>query len=155
LIIIGIILNIVGVIGVIVPALPGVMLNYLALILLYISRGQAAVSIDALIVFGLLTVSVSLLDYVLPLWGAKKYGASRTGIWGAAIGMVTGILFFPPFGIIFGLLIGAFVGELIAGKDQSQAFKAGFATFIGVLSSIVVKLILAIVMTVYFFIHII
>ncbi|MDD3641420.1 MAG: DUF456 domain-containing protein, partial [Atribacterota bacterium] len=127
MIIIGFILNIIGIIGVIVPALPGVVLNYLALILLYLSRGQTAISIDMLIIFGLLTVSVSVLDYILPFLGAKKYGASRTGIWGAAVGMIIGLLFFPPFGIIFGLLIGAFVGELIAGKDQSQAFKAGFA----------------------------
>lgn len=153
LIIIGFILNIVGIIGVVVPALPGVVLNYLALILLYISKGQSAVSIDTLIVFGLLTVSVSLLDYALPLWGAKKFGASRIGIWGAAIGMLLGVIFFPPFGIIFGLLIGSFTGELIAGKNQSQALKAGFATFLGSLTSMVVKLVLAIIMTVYFLIH--
>ncbi|MDD2352464.1 MAG: DUF456 domain-containing protein [Candidatus Caldatribacteriota bacterium] len=153
MIIIGFILNIIGIIGVIVPALPGVVLNYLALILLYLSRGQTAISIDMLIIFGLLTVSVSVLDYILPFLGAKKYGASRTGIWGAAVGMIIGLLFFPPFGIIFGLLIGAFVGELIAGKDQSQAFKAGFATFLGSLTSIVVKLLLAIAMAAYFIIH--
>lgn len=155
MIIIGFILNIIGIFGVVLPALPGVVLNYLALILLYVSRGQAAVSIDTLIVFGLLTVSVSLLDYVLPLWGAKKYGASRMGIWGAAIGMLVGIIFFPPFGIIFGLLVGAFLGELVAGKEQSQALKAGFATFLGSLTSMVVKLLLAVIMTAYFLIHLI
>ena len=155
MIIIGFILNIVGIIGVLLPALPGVVLNYLALILLYVSKGQAAISIDALIVFGLLAISVSLLDYVLPLWGAKRFGASRMGIWGAGLGMIIGIFFFPPFGIIFGLLVGSFAGELIAGKKQSQAFRAGFATFLGSLTSIVVKLILAIVMTVYFLIQLI
>jgi len=123
LIVIGFILNIIGIIGVILPALPGVVLNYSALILLYISKGQAGINIDLLIVFGLLTVLVSSLDYILPLLGAKKYGASRMGIYGSALGMIIGILFFPPFGIIFGLLIGAFLGELIAGKNQSQALK--------------------------------
>jgi hypothetical protein len=68
--------------------------------------------------------------------------------------MLVGIIFFPPFGIIFGLLIGAFLGELIAGKDQSQALRAGFATFLGSLTSMVVKLTLSIVMTIYFFINI-
>jgi len=104
LIVIGFILNIIGIIGVILPALPGVVLNYSALILLYISKGQAGINIDLLIVFGLLTVLVSSLDYILPLLGAKKYGASRMGIYGSALGMIIGILFFPPFGIIFGLL---------------------------------------------------
>lgn len=155
LIVIGFILNIIGIIGVILPALPGVVLNYSALILLYISKGQAGINIDLLIVFGLLTVLVSSLDYILPLLGAKKYGASRMGIWGSALGMIIGILFFPPFGIIFGLLIGAFLGELIAGKDQSQALKAGFATFLGSLTSIVIKLLLAIIMAVYFIVHLI
>jgi uncharacterized protein len=155
LIVIGFILNIIGIIGVILPALPGVVLNYSALILLYISKGQAGINIDLLIVFGLLTVLVSSLDYILPLLGAKKYGASRMGIYGSALGMIIGILFFPPFGIIFGLLIGAFLGELIAGKNQSQALKAGFATFLGSLTSIVVKLLLAIIMAVYFIVHLI
>mgnify|MGYP001079769119 CR=1 FL=1 len=153
LIITGIILNILGIIGIVVPALPGIILNYLALFLLYISRGEEAIGLNALIMFGLLTLLVALLDYILPLAGAKKLGASRTGIIFAVIGMITGMIFFPPFGIFFGLLIGAFVGELIAGKSQSQAFKAGLVTFLGILTSMVVKLMLAVVMTVYYLWH--
>jgi len=155
LIVIGLILNIIGIIGVILPALPGIVLNYIALILLYIAKGEAEFSLRILIVFGIITLLVTLLDYILPLLGARKYGASRIGILGAVIGMLVGILFFPPFGIIFGLLIGAFLGELIAGKEQSQALRAGFATFLGSLTSMVVQLLLAIVMTFYFLIHLI
>ena len=155
LIVIGLILNIIGIIGVILPALPGIVLNYIALILLYIVKGEVEFSLRILIVFGILTLLVTLLDYILPLLGARKYGASRIGVWGAVIGMLVGIIFFPPFGIIFGLLIGAFLGELIAGKEQSQALRAGLATFLGSLTSMVVKLLLAIVMTVYFLIHLI
>jgi uncharacterized protein len=155
LIIIGVILNIIGIIGVILPALPGIVLNYIALILLYIAKGEAEFSLRILIVFGIITLLVTLLDYILPLLGARKYGASRIGILGAVIGMLVGIIFFPPFGIIFGLLIGAFLGELIAGKEQSQALRAGFATFLGSLTSMVVQLLLAIVMTFYFLIHLI
>ena len=153
LIFIGIILNIIGIIGIVVPALPGIILNYLALFLLYISKGEEAIGLSALITFGLLTLLVALLDHILPLAGAKKFGASRTGIIFAVIGMITGMIFFPPFGIFFGLLIGAFVGELIAGKNQSQAFKAGFVTFLGVLTTMMAKLMLAVVMTVYYLWH--
>ena len=153
LIITGIILNILGIIGIVVPALPGIILNYLTLVLLYINRGEGEIGLNALITFGLLTLLVTLLDYILPLVGAKKFGASRTGIIFAIIGMITGIIFFPPSGIFFGLLIGAFAGELIAGKNQSQAFKAGFVTFVGILTSMVVKLMLAVVMTVYYLWH--
>ena len=153
LIIIGIILNIIGIAGVIAPGLPGISLNYISLILLYTAKGEAGFSLQILIVFGVLTFLVLLLDYILPLAGAKKYGASRIGVWGAAIGMLIGIVFFPPFGIIFGLLVGAFTGEMIAGKDQSQALRSSFATFLGTLTSMVVRFILSIIMAIYFFIH--
>jgi len=108
---VGFFLNIIGLIGIVIPALPGIVLNYIALILFYIARGRAEFDLSILIVFGILTVSVTLLDYFLPLLGAKRYGASRMGIWGAVIGMIIGMVFFPPFGIIFGLLIGAFLGN--------------------------------------------
>lgn len=149
----GIILNIIGIIGVIIPALPGVTLNYLALILLYINKGEEVVSLSTIIMFGLLTFLVALLDYILPLAGAKKSGTSRTGIIFAALGMLIGLLFFPPLGIFFGLLIGAFLGELIAGKTESQALKAGMVTFLGILTSMVIKLMLAVVMSVYYIWH--
>lgn len=149
----GIILNIIGIIGVIIPALPGVTLNYLALILLYINKGEEVVSLSTIIMFGLLTFLVALLDYILPLAGAKRSGASRTGIIFAALGMLIGLLFFPPLGIFFGLLIGAFLGELIAGKTELQALKAGVVTFLGILTSMVIKLMLAVVMSVYYIWH--
>lgn len=154
LIFLGIFLNLLGIIGVILPVLPGISLNYISLILLYITKGEENLSLRTLVIFGIITFLVLLLDYILPLAGAKRYGASKTGIWGAAVGMIFGIIFFPPFGIIFGLLIGAFLGELIAGKEHSQALRAGFATFLGSLTSVAVKILLAIVMTVYFLIHI-
>lgn len=153
LLIIGIAINIIGIVGVVVPALPGIILNYISLILLYIVKGEKVVSINTLIIFGLITFTVNLLDYILPYMGAKKFGASRTGIIFASIGMVIGIIFFPPIGIFVGLLIGAFVGELVAGKNESQALRAGLATFLGSIASMVVKLILATIMTVYYIWH--
>ncbi|HPK86865.1 MAG TPA: DUF456 domain-containing protein, partial [Atribacterota bacterium] len=83
LILIGILLNIVGIIGIVIPAMPGIVLNYIALILLYISKGKNVVSLETIIIFGLLTLMVAMLDYILPLLGAKKFGASRMGIAGA------------------------------------------------------------------------
>ncbi|MDD4363110.1 MAG: DUF456 domain-containing protein [Atribacterota bacterium] len=154
LIITGIILNIIGIIGVFLPALPGVVLNYAALVLLYISKKELIFSVNILFMFGFLTIIVTLLDYILPFLGAKKFGVSRSGIWGSLIGMIIGILFFPPLGMIFGLLIGAFLGELLAGKEQSQALRAGLVTFLGVLTSTVVKLVLALAMTIFYFLKI-
>jgi uncharacterized protein YqgC (DUF456 family) len=153
ILVLGIILNIVGIIGVVMPAMPGIVLNFAALILLYIDRGEQAVGLNVLIMFGFLSFLASTLDYILPLLGAKKFGASRSGIGGAVVGMIIGILFFPPIGLFAGLLLGAFAGELLAGKDYSRAFKAGFATFLGSLTSIAVKLTLALVMTFYYLWH--
>ena len=151
--IIGIILNIMGIIGCIFPAMPGIPFNYAALILLNFAKGGNEFSPRFLIVYGLLSVLVLLFDYVLPLIGAKKFGASRQGIWGAIVGMIIGIFFLPPFGIILGLLLGAFVGELLAGKEQADALRAGLATFLGSLTSLLVKLALALVMSIHFLIH--
>jgi len=68
--------------------------------------------------------------------------------------MMAGIIFFPPFGMIFGVFIGAILGELIAGKENSIALKAGLATFIGSMAAVLIKLSLSLVMAFYFFVYI-
>ena len=116
LILLGIICTVIGVIGCIFPAIPGPPLSYAALILLQFAKEEPVFSKSFLVKFAVLTIVVSLGDYFFPLLGAKKYGTSKYGIWGAIIGMIAGIIFFPPFGMILGIFIGAIVGELIAGK---------------------------------------
>jgi uncharacterized protein YqgC (DUF456 family) len=142
-------LSVAGLIGCIIPALPGPPLNYVAILLIHFT-GLAEFSNRFLITYLLLNIAVVIFDYVLPVYGAKFYGASRKGIWGSIIGLVIGLFFFPPFGMILGVLIGAVIGELIAGKNESEALKAGFATFIASLIMIVAKLILSGLMTFYF-----
>jgi len=146
---IGVLLSVTGLIGCIIPALPGPPLNYVAILLIHFT-GLAEFSNRFLITYLLLNIAVVILDYVLPVYGAKFYGASNKGIWGSIIGLVIGLFFFPPFGMILGVLVGAVVGELIAGKNESEALKAGFATFVASLIMIVAKLILSGLMTFYF-----
>lgn len=148
-IIIGGLLSVTGLIGCIIPALPGPPLNYVAILLIHFT-GLSEFSNRFLITYLLLNIAVVVFDYVLPVYGAKFYGASKKGIWGSIIGLVIGLFFFPPFGMILGVLVGAVVGELIAGKNESEALKAGFATFVASLIMIVVKLILSGLMTFYF-----
>lgn len=148
-IIIGVLLSVAGLIGCIIPAIPGPPLNYVAILLIHFT-GLAEFSNRFLITYLLLNIAVVIFDYILPVYGAKFYGASRKGIWGSIIGLVIGLFFFPPFGMILGVLIGAVIGELIAGKNESEALKAGFATFIASLIMIVAKLILSGLMTFYF-----
>jgi len=153
LILIGVISIIIGIIGCIFPAIPGPPFSYAALILLQFAKEESVFSKSFLVRFAVLTVIVSLVDYFLPLLGAKLYGTSKYGIWGAIIGMIIGIIFFPPFGMILGIFIGAIVGELIAGKENSRALKAGLVTFIGSITAVFIKLSLSVAMAFYFFIY--
>ena len=128
LIIIGIILIITAFIGCILPALPGPPLGFLALILLQFGS-TSPFSTNYLLILGAVVAGVFALDYILPVFGAKAFGVSKYGTWGSFIGMVIGLIFFPPFGLIIGVILGAVIGELAAGKENSDALKAGAATF--------------------------
>ncbi|MBU1078766.1 MAG: DUF456 domain-containing protein [Spirochaetes bacterium] len=151
LIVLGGLCTLAGIIGCILPALPGPPLSYIALIFLQIAKDHPF-STFFLILFGILTVIVTVVDYILPILGAKWYGVSKYGIWGSVIGMVLGLLFLPPFGMIIGILLGAIIGELYAGKEKSKALKAGVVTFVANVAAMVIKLSLSIVMAFYFII---
>jgi len=149
LILIGVLVAIAGIIGCIIPAIPGPPLSFISLLILELAI-EDAFSMEFYIIWGVITIVVTVLDYVLPLFEAKVYKASGYGIWGSIIGMIVGTIFFPPFGMILGLLIGAVAGELIAGKEGSEALKIGSVTFTTSLLMIVVKLAASGVMTYYF-----
>lgn len=149
LIIIGLIIALIGIAGCIVPAIPGPPLNFLSLIILGLAIDEAF-TFDFYILWGVITAVVTILDYILPILGAKLYKASSAGIWGSIIGMLLGIFFFPPFGMIIGLFVGAVVGELMAGKQEWEALKVGSATFIASILMILIKLAASAMMTYYF-----
>jgi uncharacterized protein YqgC (DUF456 family) len=141
LVIVAIILVITGIVGCIVPALPGVPLSYLALVLLRFSDKGDKVSNTLLIVYGVLTAVVTVLDYVIPAWGTKRFGGSKWGVWGSTIGLLVG-LFMGPLGIVIGPFVGAVVFELLGGKPSREAIRAGWGTFVGLLSGTIIKLII-------------
>ncbi len=141
-------LSLVGLIGCVAPGLPGPPLNYAALLL--VQYQYKPFTTTFVIVWTVIIVLTSILDYFVPVWFAKKYGASKYGIWGSIIGMIAGI-FFTPIGMVFGMLIGAIVGEMIGGNDSVTAVKSGIATFAGTMLSIGLKLIVSIVLSVYLF----
>jgi len=146
----GIALLIIGIAGCALPVLPGPPLSYVALLLLHFTE-RHSFSGNFLLTWGIITAAVTLIDYWIPVWGAKKFGASRIGVWGSVIGLLIGLIFFPPFGIILGPFAGAVVGELLSGKNSRLAVKAGFGSFVGFLSGIMLKLIASGMMTWYFF----
>jgi len=149
LLITGIILIIVGIIGCLLPILPGPPLSYAALILLHLSKfGQF--NTVTLIILGGVTVIVTILDFVIPILGTKKFGGSKYGTIGATIGLIIG-LFLGPIGLITGALLGAFIGEIIFKNNIYYALKAAVGSFIGFLAGVGLKLAASGVMTFVFF----
>jgi len=138
----------VGIIGCIVPGLPGAPIAYAGL---WIAQITERVNFDwkILLVWGIVTVVVSILDYVVPAWGTKRFGGTKYGVWGSTIGVFAG-LFFGALGVILGPLVGAILGELIGGKEVSEALKAGWGSFVGLLFGTILKLICCGLMTVEF-----
>lgn len=150
LVILGILLILVGIAGCILPIIPGPPVGYGGLLLLEITK-YADFSTRLLIILAVVAVVVTLLDYVVPIWGTKRYGGTKAGIWGATIGMVVGLFFFPPFGIIIGPLVGAIIAEMAKGADRNQSIRAGLGSLVGFLLGTGLKLIASFLFAFYFF----
>lgn len=150
LISIGFIFLVAGILGSIVPIVPGPPLAYLSLLFMEGARTGDQFSTTFLVTMAGVSILAALIDNILPLVGAKIYGASKSGIWGAVIGLLLGAWFFPPLGMILGVLVGAIVGEIGAGKSFRRAWKAGLATFIGNLAAVMIKLGFCFVISYYF-----
>lgn len=136
----------IGLIGCIVPGLPGTPIAYIGL---WIAQATDKIhfSWQFLLIWGIVVVIISVLDYVVPAWGTKHYGGTKWGVWGSTIGVFVG-LFFGAMGVIFGPLVGAVIGELISGKQLNDALKAGWGSFVGILFGTILKLIACGLMTV-------
>lgn len=138
----GIIFIIGGIIGSVLPVLPGPPLSYVGLLLLHFTE-RYQFSSRFLIIWAIITAAVYALDYIIPAYGTKRYGGSKRGVWGSVIGLVIGLFFFPPLGIIIGPFVGAVIGELTLGLDSRTAFRSGFGSFMGFLAGTLMKLIAA------------
>ena len=164
LIILGAICLLLGLIGCVAPVLPGVPLSYLGILLLHFTD-RVQFSWQFLVVWGVVVVVIQILDYFIPAWGTKKFGGTKYGVWGSTIGLFVG-LFMGPLGIVVGPFIGAVLGELIyfnrhpqttlseteqnKNSNFNRALRAGFGSFIGLLTGTLIKVICCGVMIAYF-----
>ncbi|MEJ2004651.1 MAG: DUF456 domain-containing protein [Cyclobacteriaceae bacterium] len=144
------ILMVVGLIGCLLPILPGPPVSYAGLLLLQL-RSETPFSTSFMLIWAGVTIFVLLLDYWIPAYGTKKFGGTKYGIYGTLLGLLVGLIFFPPLGIIIGPLLGAFIGEFIAGSDRKQATRAAFGSFVGFLAGTFAKLLVSSFMIYYFF----
>jgi uncharacterized protein YqgC (DUF456 family) len=140
------VLVIVGLAGVVLPALPGLPVVFVGMLLAAWADGFEHVGVVILVVLGLLTLLSFAIDFWATAHGAKRVGASRKAIVGAVIGTFAGLFVFPPFGLFVGPFAGALIGELLHKRDLGNAARVGFGTWLGLVLAIVLKLGLAFAM---------
>jgi uncharacterized protein YqgC (DUF456 family) len=142
LLIVGFLFTIAGLFGSFLPVIPGPPLSWLGLLLLYLT--EAVPNNWWVLGVGLLiAVLVTVLDYVIPAYGSKKFGGSKYGAWGATIGLIIGLFLPIPLGFLIGAFLGAFIGEWLHKQDSNQSVKAAFGSFLGVMASNFMKFIVS------------
>ena len=148
-IILAILAGIIGIVGSIVPGLPGPPVSWVGLLIIYIwgngtNTAGEPLSTTALLVWGLVMVAVTVVDYLVPMYFTKVTGGSKYAERGALIGLIAGIIL-TPVGMIAGSFLGAFLAEIIyAKKDPAASLKAAIGSFVGFIAGTGIKTIAAV-----------
>ena len=148
-----VIFGLAGIIGSIIPGLPGPPISWAGLLLAYFSRRIAEssneITFTFLLVWLVITIVVTIIDYVIPAKFTQLAGGSKAGSWGAMIGLLAGIIF-TVIGMIAGCFLGTLVGELLFGKkDFSASCRSALGAFAGVMAGTGIKLITTVAMMFY------
>ena len=147
--ILAIVVMLIGIAGSIMPVLPGIPLIFLAILGYGWFEGFNLVGVHYIAIIGTLTLLSLLVDYIAGVWGAKRAGSSKLGMFGAALGIIIG-MFFGPIGILVGPLVGAFAGEYLVLQNVSQAINVAAGTVVGIFAGIAFKVLLGIGMLISF-----
>jgi uncharacterized protein YqgC (DUF456 family) len=148
--IIGIVLLLLALVGCFVPAIPGPVLAYGALLVRHFASDEVAYSLPLLVALGVVLVVVIIIDYVLPSWLTRKTGGSKYGARGALIGMIAGLVF-TPIGMLLGMFAGAFIGEMMHQNNASKALGVACYSFLGFLLTVGIKVIYCIIVGYFVF----
>lgn len=146
-IILGIILCVVAIAGSLLPLLPGPPIAFVGLLLQQL-RDPNPFESKFLFIWAGIVVLTLILDYVIPIWGTKKFGGTKYGVWGCTLGFLAAF-WLGPWGVIIGPFAGAFIGEMIAKQDSKHAFKAALGSFVGFLLGSFLKLVVCFFMLYY------
>lgn len=133
-------LIIIGLIGSLMPILPWPPISFIGILLLHWT-GSIAFAPWLLWVLGWLTVLTIVLDYTIPQRGTKKFGGTKYGTWWSTLGLLAGLIFFPPLWLIIGPIIGAFVGEYLHNNDKKHALRSAWGSFVGFVLWVGIKLV--------------
>jgi uncharacterized protein YqgC (DUF456 family) len=136
---------VIGILGSLLPVLPGLPVSWLGLLLLTFTK-PVPTDILLLSVTGIVAIFVGILDYWIPAKGTKAFGGSKFGVWGTNLGLVIGLIVPIPFGFIWGPFLGAFIGEWwFAQRNGDEAMRAATGSFVGFLTSTFLKMVVSIV----------
>lgn len=143
--IISFILVFIGIMGSLLPVLPGLPISWLGLLILTFTKPINS-NYNLIIITGFIAVVVGILDYWIPAKGTQVFGGSKYGIWGTNIGLVVGLIIPIPLGFVWGPFLGAFIGEWwFASRKGKEAIWAATGSFVGFLTSTFLKLVISIV----------
>lgn len=149
LLVVSLLLLIIGLAGCILPIIPGPPISFIGLLIIHFTK-FADFTTNFLLLMAFIAILVTVLDYIVPIWGTKRFGGTKAGIWGATIGMIIGMIFLGPLGLILGPLAGAIIGESLKGASNKNAFRSGLGAFFGFLMGVGIKLGASILMTYHF-----
>jgi len=138
-------LVVLGIAGLLFPAMPGAPLMFLGLVLAAWAEGFEYVGITTIVLLAVLAILTYIVDVVAGILGARRYGASARALAGAGIGALVGLFFGIP-GVLFGPFVGAFIGELTTGREIRVASRSGIGTTIGILIGTAAKMAIAVSM---------
>lgn len=147
--VLGTIIILIGLVGSVAPVIPGPVTSFIGLLLCLLSN-YFSTSEDVIIAFGVIALIITVTDYLIPIYGTKKFGGTKAGVIGTIVGLIAGIIFLPGIGIIIGPFIGAFIGEMLAGSQSKKALKAALGSFIGFLAGTFMKLIYSLAVIYYY-----
>ena len=146
--IIAFVLLILGLLGIIIPGLPGPPLSFIGILLIHFFTGTQF-STSFLLTWAFIVILVFLLDYFMQVWGVKKFGGGRKATIGTFLGLFAGLIF-PPIGLLIGPFIGAFIGALLEVQDDNtRALKVAIGSFIGFVTGTILKLVVSSVLLYY------
>lgn len=148
-----VVMGVVGILGSVLPVLPGPPISYAGMLLLYLCGGEHIredITGNVMVVMLIVTIAVVILDYIVPSYFTKITGGSKSAARASMVGMIIGIIFFPPLGMIVGAFVGALLAEMIVeGKQFSHSLKSAMGSFLGFLAGTGLKLIACGVMMYY------
>tara|TARA_Y100000996_G_C22278775_1_gene543156 strand:- start:23 stop:517 length:495 start_codon:yes stop_codon:yes gene_type:complete len=139
-----------GIVGSFLPLIPGPLTGWTGILLLSLAP-SITIQNQFLIFSFCIALGIFILDNIIPVLGVKKFGGGKASIIGSSIGLLIGVLFLGPFGLLIGLFSGALIGELVANfSDKKGALKAAYGALIGFFTGVFLKLTVGVAFAFFF-----